>query len=479
MVRRGGVAVTVLVVAAVVVGLVLTDYGRRPADVPARPPSASAAPSSSPSASPTPSDACPWGGRLGRPDRAVHAEYPVTGYFMLTTPDRCATRAKVQGAHAIGADTIVTFGAVLEPVSLGELRSSADNPFAHFRVRGGDGYAHALRQTEGGSIRTVYTYASKTAFSDGALLCEHDGRSATPHGVFTWWLLPVEGGYSDCVSPSRTYDLVVAHNASTVDADSMLVSDAERFGMEVYLGMPRPRPDPEVPYVADTSYTQTLGGFTTRVLADWDAKFGDLDALAGAYQTVETGVFTNAAVWEPNLRLYELQNRIVGFRLPEAKRRVVVSPYADLRRGVVPVSAIRPALQRIADTADAAAGVTLVLAPQDGAGTGRVGLFRPDEAGEPVRADLRGVVGESTYGDAYAGSTATLYAEASKVEGAELWANVEAFRPPGRVGDRAPTELDVLDLQVELAGPHVEKVIAYRWDDYLDESGLAEEIRSR
>jgi hypothetical protein len=47
------------------------------------------------------------------------------------------------------------------------------------------------------------------------------------------------------------------------------------------------------------------------------------------------------------------------------------------------------------------------------------------------------------------------------------------------VGDRAPTELDVLDLQVELAGPHVQKVIAYRWDDYLDESGLADEIRSR
>jgi hypothetical protein len=474
---RRGVVVAVLLG---VVLLVLSGCAQGAGASPAGAPSAAAAPSSGPSASPTPADACPGGRRLSRPDRAVHAQYPITGYFVFTDVDRCATRATVQGAHAIGADTLVTFGAVLRPVTLEELRSPADgNPFAHFRVRGADGYEHAVGQTVGGSIRTVYTYANKTAFTDAALPCEHDGRSRTPRGVFTWWLLPVEGGYSDCESPSRTYDLVVSYNASAVDADTVLVSDAARFGMKVYLGMPRPRPDPAVPYVADTSYTQTLGAFTTRVLADWDAKFGDLDAFAGAYQTIETGVFTNAAVWEPNLRLYELQNRIVGFRLPEAKRRVVVSPYADLRRGVVPVSAIRPALQLVADTADAAEGVTLILAPQDGAGTGRVGLFRPEEAGEPVRPDLRGVVGETTYGEAYAGSTATLYAEARKVEGAELWANIEAFRPPGRVGDRAPSELGVLDTQVELAAPHVEKVIAYRWDDYLDESGLADEIRSR
>ncbi|GAA1731323.1 hypothetical protein GCM10009809_28530 [Isoptericola hypogeus] len=508
--RRGALLAVVLVVAVALSTLLLARVGvggEQPpgsgtsgattaagvvSPAPASPPSGEAAPSvpPAPSVAPSPSGeaapsatpaatvaACPWGGRLDRPDRSVEVDYPVSGYFMLTTADRCATRAKVQGAHAIGADTIVTFGAELTPVTVGALRRPAkDNPFAGFAVDGTDGYRYATARTGGGRIRDVYTYANKSAFSDAALFCpRRDGRSRTPDGDFTWWLLPVEGGYSDCDSPSRTYDLVVSYGGS-VDADTLLVADAARFGMSVYLGMPRPRPDPGVGFVADASYTQTLGGFTSRVLADWDRKFGRLDAFAGAYQTVETAVFTNADVWRPNLKVYELQNRIVGFRLPKAKQRVVVSPYADLRRGALPVSAVRPSFQQIADTA---AGVRMILAPQDGGGTGRVGAFRPGDGGTRVRADLRGVVGRTTYGAAYAASTATLYAEASRVRGVTLWANVEAFRPPGQVGHRAPGRLDVLDTQVALARPHVQKVIAYRWDEYLDGSGLADQIRAR
>jgi len=475
-------AVVVAVVAlAVLAALLLPDGGPPAGDAApsaagsARP---SAPPSSDPASSPAPEPTCPGGGRLDRPDRTVRASYPVSGYFVLTTPDRCATRAKVEGAHEIGADTLVTFGAELTPATPADLRPGADDErFAGFTVDGRDGYDRAVARTGGGTVRHVYTYAGKTAFSDAALFCPgRDGRSSTPRGAFTWWLLPVEGGYSDCDSPSRTYDLVVAASASATDADAALVADAELFGMSVYLGLPKPAPDPAVPYVADDSSTQTLGGFTSRVLADWNAKFGRTDAFAGAYQSLETAVFTDVDTWAPNLRVYELQHRIVGFRLPKDKQRVVVSPYADLRRGAVPVSAVRPALQRIADTR---AGVTMVLAPQDGGGTGRVGVFRPAERDHPVRADLRDVVGDTTYGEAYAGSTATLYAEAARVRGATLWANVEAFRPQGRVGDRAPGDLATLDRQVALARPHVAKVIAYRWDDYLDASGLADGIAAR
>ncbi|HWV77627.1 MAG TPA: DUF4434 domain-containing protein [Isoptericola sp.] len=439
------------------------------------PPTAAATTAPSPAPAPT----CAWGGRLDRPDATVRAAYAVTGWFVLTSPDPCATRATVQGTHAVGADTLLTFGAELTPASPADLRPGADDErFAGFTVDGADGYDHAVARTGGGAVRHVYTYETKATFDDAALFCPgRDGRSTTAHGTFTWWLLPVEGGYSDCDSPSGTYDLVVAHAASTTDADALLVADAERFGMAVYLGLPKPAPDPATPYVADDSYTQTLGGFTSRVLAGWAARYGERDAFAGVYQSLETAVFTDEASWAPNLRVYELQHRIVGFRLPRDKQRVVVSPYADLRRaGGVPVAAVRPALQRIADTA---AGVRLVLAPQDGGGTGRVGVFGHEDRDLPVRADLRGVVGDTTYGEAYAGSTATLYAEAARVRGATLWANVEAFRPPGEVGDRAPSDLATLDRQVALARPHVAKVVGYRWDDYLDDSGLAAEIAAR
>ncbi|MFE6971161.1 hypothetical protein [Isoptericola sp. NPDC057653] len=436
-----------------------------------------AAPRPTGSPAPAPAPACPGGERLDRPDRTVRAAYGVTGYFAFPSPSRCATRATVQGAHAIGADTLVTFGAQLSPATPADLRPGADDPFAGFAVDGADGYRHAVARTGGGSVRHVYTYGGRTTFGDAALFCPgRDGRSATAAGVFTWWLLPVEGGYSDCDSPSRTYDLVVAFDDSAADRDVLLVTDAALFGMSVYLGLPRPAPDPEVPYRADDSFTQTLGAFTSRMLADWDAKVGRSPGFAGAYQTLETAVFTDAATWAPNLRVYELQHRVVGYRLPQDKQRVVVSPYADLRRGAVPVAAVRPALQRIADTR---AGVTMVLAPQDGGGTGRVGVFARAERDDPVRPDLRGVVGDTTYGAAYAASTATLYAEAAKVRGVTLWANVEAFRPPGQVGDRAPSDLATLDRQVALARPHVAKVVAYRWDDYLDASGLADAIAAR
>ncbi|MFI2103086.1 hypothetical protein ACH436_07325 [Isoptericola sp. NPDC019693] len=65
------------------------------------------------------------------------------------------------------------------------------------------------------------------------------------------------------------------------------------------------------------------------------------------------------------------------------------------------------------------------------------------------------------------------------MRGVTLWANVEAFRPPGTVGDRAPTDLATLDRQVALARPHVAKVLGYRWDGYLDVSGLAADIAAR
>ncbi|MFI2103085.1 hypothetical protein ACH436_07320 [Isoptericola sp. NPDC019693] len=382
-----------MVAAALLLGLAACDPTPDPTGGPESSATAPAATGPAPAPSPDPAPTCPGGVALDRPDRAVSTAYAVTGWFVLTSPDRCATRATVQGAHAIGADTLVTFGAPLVPASPADLRPGGDDDrFSGFTVDGEDGYDHAVARTGGGKVRHVYTYAAKATFDDATLFCPgRDGRSTTAQGTFTWWLLPVEGGYSECDSPSRRYDLVVA-SSPTTDADTLLIDDAERFGVAVFLGLPKPAPDPRTPYVADGSYTQTLGGFTSRVLAGWDARHGQRSAFAGVYQSLETAVFTDEATWAPNLRVYELQHRIVGFRLPRDKQRVLVSPYADLRRGATPVSAVRPALQRIADTA---AGTRMVLAPQDGGGTGRVGAFRPGERDRRVRADLRAVVGDT------------------------------------------------------------------------------------
>lgn len=225
-------------------------------------------------------------------------DYPVSGYFIFTSADRCDVLRRTAEARSVGADTLLTFGATLEPVAPEDLR--ADPAFERFEVDGEDGYDHAVRMTDGGAIRQVYTFEGKKVFHDAALGCgDRNGQVRTRTGVVTWWLFPIEGGYSSCESPSKTYDLVVSHSADDTDADALLVEAAQAHGMAVYLGLPRPQADPPSPYLADDSYTQTLGAFTTRVLADWTARFGKSQAFTGVYQTVETAVFTDEDAWGP------------------------------------------------------------------------------------------------------------------------------------------------------------------------------------
>jgi hypothetical protein len=106
------------------------------------------------------------------------------------------------------------------------------------------------------------------------------------------------------------------------------------------------------------------------------------------------------------------------------------------------------------------------------------------------------VVGESTYGTAYHGSTRDYYREARRAvdelsrEGrqVELWANLEAFEPSGvegcsRHGARGRTDKKRLDQAVAMAGPYVSKIISYMWSDFYTCQGampqtLSEEIAS-
>lgn len=109
-----------------------------------------------------------------------------------------------------------------------------------------------------------------------------------------------------------------------------------------------------------------------------------------------------------------------------------------------------------------------------------MGLFWPDQRDDEVDERLRPVVGESTYGTAYHGSTRDYYREMAAARAemvaagfqVDLWANVEAFEPSGKEpcapqGTRGKTDKKRLDQAVTMAGRYVQKVVSYMWSDFM------------
>ncbi|NUR84650.1 MAG: hypothetical protein HOY71_11250 [Nonomuraea sp.] len=152
----------------------------------------------------------------------------------------------------------------------------------------------------------------------------------------------------------------------------------------------------------------------------------------------------------------------------------MISPYIDARRGRgFPPDQVGKGLAEVAATR---AGLPMVVAVQDGRGTGKVGVYANPRARVDPR--LAPVVGDVTNGQAYYGSTSDYYAAAATAvpAGVELWANVEAFEPTPVAGDcgrldplplRGRATKARLDSQAAAAGPYVGKVISYGWDPFM------------
>ncbi|MEO7905046.1 MAG: DUF4434 domain-containing protein [Candidatus Saccharimonadales bacterium] len=400
-----------------------------------------------------------------KPNMNVSTNYPISGYFYLTSSDPCATQASVEGMHKIGADTVITFGSTLKEMSPSALKK--DPLYRYFASSGKHGYDIAKSKTSGGRIAKVFTYSDKIIMGSAAHICgSRDGTIRTNKGVFDWFLIPTDAAYSGCTSPSKTYDLVVSSSKSTSDANTNLINSARQYGMKVYLGLPKVAMENDASKGPRIDYSHTFGSFSTRVLKSWQQLYGKNPAFAGVYQTQETVV--SSKVGKRVLDLYALQHKVIAWQLQKDKRVVIISPYARmLKTSGTTLASITDASKRMGQTAKSA-GVTPIIMPQDGAGTGHVGLYDPFEKNAKIRPEATPTVGKSsiTNAAAYMGSTTDLY-RAIKASGFTTWGNVEAFRPGGSAGNRPLTNRAKLDKKVRTAAPAVSKIVAYRWNGYM------------
>lgn len=408
----------------------------------------------------------------------------ITGFFTYYESDACAAARKMAEVRQSGGDTLITFGFRLEQREVdarGQVLTAEGTPDPRYSCWEGRATCHeaAAAALDDGAIRRVLTYSGTEQFGREMVRCPRLDRQVLSQGTrFQRILLPV-GDDQSCATRHKEYDLVLISNGKPSDANpvSTMLEAAQDAGIDMYVGLPKPSTNPEQPWLADITYLDSVERFTRRLLSDWRVRYGHLDSFAGLYQAVEMPMKGNAA-WDDQYALYGAQHAVAHDVLPELP--IMLSPYIDARpRMTAPVEGVPLAIQRMVE---AGSGSKVIIAPQDGRGTGKGGVFFPDEADDEVDARLAPVVGGPlSYADAYFARSRAYYAaaaEAGRAAGGdrfELWANLELMEPSPLAGEpacspdmgRGRATASRVMKQVAVAGDTVTKLIGFDWDQMM------------
>lgn len=409
----------------------------------------------------------------------------ITGFFTYYESDPCRAAAKLAAVRSSGGDTMITFGFRLQRRATGpagEILNAGGTPDPRFAcsVDGVSCTRAAEDRIGAGSLRRVLTYSGSERFGAAMLQCPNRDRSLVSNGIrFQSILLPV-GADDGCRGAHDQYDLVLINTGAPDAADPVttMLEAAAAHRVQLFLGLPRPDMNPAQPWLADVTYLDTVQSFTRRVLTDWRQRHTRLGSLGGLYQSVEMPLKGNAA-WDDQYALYGTQHRLAHELVPRLP--VLLSPYIDARpRMTSPVEAVPVAITRMIESGH---GSKIIVAPQDGRGTGKGGAFFPDEADDPVEARLEPVVGgPMTYREAYSSVSGAYFraaVEAGRPAGPdrfELWANVELMEPSPLAGEpacssgtaRGLASADRVLKQVAVVGNTVTKIIGFDWDQMME-----------
>ncbi|TDD12848.1 DUF4434 domain-containing protein [Nonomuraea deserti] len=425
--------------------------------------------------------------RCGTFETKEQAPYAVTGYWITPKSNPCTWRKQLQEIHSVGGDTIIRIGYGLQyrPVTgSGEIKTKDGELDSLYEACEEDGLTchdaaeRDLRKANPGNrIGRTYVYRTDESFGEALFRCpEMEHAIQTPKRTYFRLITQPDGSDdSTCDFSGRatSYDMILIAGKPT-DSLKELLDLADQFGMRVFPALPLAPRDPETPTRANRKHIGTLTTVTRRILQDYGVRFAERESLGGVYQPFEVQMSDTLAD-NPTLEVYADQHRIVEQELPG--KPILISPYLDARKRVAFGQTPKQVAEGFRALTKTGVGI---IAPQDSRGTGKVGLFWPDERESEVDERLRPVVGESTYETAYHGSTRDYYREMSiareelLVAGYEvqLWANVEAFEPSGDQpcaphGTRGKTDKKRLDQAVTMAGRYVQKIVSYMWSDFM------------
>ncbi|MBB5776268.1 DUF4434 domain-containing protein [Nonomuraea jabiensis] len=469
-------AAILAVVAAVVIVM-------PPSDEPA-PTAASSTPKPSPS-DPTPkvpefTDNC------GTFETRERAPYAVTGYWITPKSNPCTWRSQLEEIHSVGGDTIIRIGYGLQFRTVsdsGEILTRDGELDSLYKACEEDGLAchdaaeRDLREANPGNrVGRTYVYRTDESFGTNLFRCPQMEHPIKAGKRIYYRLLTQPDGSDDATcdfsSKATSYDLILVAG-SEEDSLAKLLDLGDQFGMRIFPALPLAPRDPQTPTRAYKKHLGTLTTLTRRILQDYGVRFAGRDSLGGVYQPFEVQMADTLAT-NPTLEVYADQHTIVE---QELGKPILISPYMDARKRVPFGQTPKQVAEAFKALAKTGVGI---IAPQDSRGTGKVGLFWPDQRDDEVDERLRPVVGESTYGTAYHGSTRDYYREMAAARAemvaagfqVDLWANVEAFEPSGKEpcapqGTRGKTDKKRLDQAVTMAGRYVQKVVSYMWSDFM------------
>ncbi|MFI7701943.1 DUF4434 domain-containing protein [Nonomuraea sp. NPDC049480] len=427
------------------------------------------------------------------------APYAITGYWIMPKSNPCTWRKQLKEIHDAGGDTIIRIGYGLQFRTVspsGEIQTRQGELDSLYKACREDGRTcheaaehDLMKANPDNRIGRTYVYRTDESFGPDLFRCPQMERSIKAGNRTYFRIITQPDGSDDSTcdfsSKGASYDLILVAG-SAEDSLSELLDLGDQFGMRIFPSLPLAPRDPNVKIRASKHHLGTLTTLTRRILQDYGARFAERDSLGGVYQPFEVQMSATLAT-NPTLEVYADQHTIVA---QELGKPILISPYMDARKRV----AFGQTPKQVAEGFKALAKTGVgIIAPQDSRGTGKVGLFWPDERDSEVDERLRPAVGEATYGTAYHGSTRDYYREMSIAREemlqaghqVQLWANVEAFEPSGDEpcapqGTRGKTDKKRLDQAVTMAGRYVQKVVSYMWSDFMTcgKPTLEEEITS-
>ncbi|BCW37337.1 hypothetical protein StoSoilA2_33930 [Arthrobacter sp. StoSoilA2] len=401
--------------------------------------------------------------------------YPISGFFIFGSSSDTVNLEKLSAIKAVGGDTVVTFGSRIKPATLTDIPADC-------KVNGTN---CAQAAAAGVKVNRYFTYSDNALWGTPSHVCPRD-ISLTGNGKpFTVFVLPNQG--SSCTSSNGLYDVVVVSGATasgTAGVNVSVAKTATSLGMKYYAGLPIPVARTDYGYLPDVTYLPAFTQFTDRFLR-YQRNVINVAGLGGFYLSYEMPV-TSGTTFDPILNLYRIQNQAIARIHPE--RGGLVSPYLDGRKtGGLTTTQVRDGAEKIGMTAGSN---SLVIAIQDGMGTGKSGAFFGNEASSPVDPYNASIVGSGTWGSKYQAPVRDYFAAAAEGidgTGAQLWANLEGMAPatsqnPCDSNLRGQTTKSRVDRQLQQLGNSPMKVISFMWDGYYTCTGtwspLAERIKA-